>query len=132
MYASVCNTQRFLDIGMLDEKFFSGSGEDYDYSCRASMMGYRSVGTTLSYVFHHWSASFKAIHEEEDVRSLQIPELNWNGTDEKWGIGFDIWGYKCDECGERLIKSEDYDTIFTCRKHPKIRYQMPEQTIMPL
>lgn len=129
MYASVCHTQRFLEVGMLDERYFPGSGEDYDYSCRASMMGYRSVGTTLSYVFHHWSSTFKAIQGEDDVKSLMIPELAWNHNHEKWGIHFDIWGVKCEVCGERLEKS---GIIFTCKKHPEVKYTMPEQTVSPL
>lgn len=132
MYASVCHTERFLEVGMLNERYFPGAGEDYSYSCRASMMGYRSVGTTLSYVFHHWSATFKAIQDEENVKSLMIPELMWNQNHEEWGPEFDIWGYKCEICHNRLIKDDDYDNIFTCKKHPQIRYQMPEQTIVPL
>lgn len=132
MYASVCHTQRFLEVGLLDEKYFPGSGEDYDYSCRASMLGYRSVGTTLSYVYHHWSKTFQAMQEQEDVRSLMVPELNWNGTSEKWGEGFDIWGVKCPKCEERLVKKDGSDLFFTCEKHPEIEYQMPEQVIMPL
>ena len=130
MYASVCHTQRFLEVGMLCERFFPGSGEDYDYSCRASMLGYRSVGTTLSYVFHWWSSTFKAVHEEDDVRSLMIPELSWNGTSEKWGDGFDIWGVKCPECTERLVMKEDGS--FTCKQHLEVNYTMPEQYIAPL
>lgn len=132
MYASVCDTRRFLEVGMLCERYFPGSGEDYDYCCRAYMTGYRSVGTTLSYVFHHWSATFKAMQEEDDVKSLMIPELNWNQNHEKWGPEFDIWGYKCSECHNRLEKSKDYDNIYTCKNHPKIQYQIPEQTISPL
>lgn len=132
MYASVCHTQRFLEIGMLDEKFFPGSGEDYDYSCRASMVGYRCVGTTLSYVFHHWSATFQALQEEEEVKSLQIPELAWNQTNEKWGDGFDIWGYKCPRCGEGMRCAKGNREIATCPKHPEETYTMPESTISPL
>lgn len=131
MYASVCDTKRFLDIGLLDEKFFPGSGEDYDYSCRASMMGYRSVGTTLSYIYHHWSATFKALHDEDDVKSLQIPELNWNQTNEKWGPGFDIWAVKCEECGAGMYV-KDKKNIAVCPNHPDKEYTMPENTIQPL
>jgi len=131
MYASVCHTQRFLEIGMLDEKFFPGSGEDYDYSCRASMVGYRCVGTTLSYVFHHWSASFKAVQEEEEARSLMIPELAWNKTNEKWGEGFDIWGVKCPKCKSGMRCADD-PTKASCPNHPEEIYDMPLSTIMPL
>lgn len=131
MYASVCHTQRFLEIGLLDERFFPGSGEDYDYSCRASMVGYRCVGTTLSYVFHHWSTSFKAIQDEDDVKSLMIPELSWNQTNEKWGDGFDIWGVKCPVCQSNMRCGDD-NTKASCPKHPEQIYEMPESTIAPL
>lgn len=132
MYASVCDTKRFLEIGLLDERYFPGSGEDYDYSCRASMMNYRSVGTTLSYVFHHWSASFKAIQDEDDVKAIMTPELNWNQTNEKWGDNFDIWGVKCSICGEGMRCPKDNPKIAKCSKHPEIVYPMPESTIAPL
>lgn len=131
MYASVVHTQRFLEIGMLDERFFPGSGEDYDYSCRASMVGYRCVGTTLSYVFHHWSKTFLAIQEEDDVKSLMMPELAWNQTNEKWGDGFDIWGVKCPICSEGMRCGDD-PNVASCPKHPDQTYQMPESTIAPL
>ena len=129
MYCSVCDTKKFIECGMLCEKFWPGSGEDYDFSCRSSMFGYRSVGTTLSYVFHRWSTSFKAIQDEDDVKSLMIPELNWNRTDEKWGPGFDIWGIRCKECNE-IMHTEDGRKA-TCSKGHTI-YQMPETTVEEL
>lgn len=130
MYASVCNTQRFLDVGMLDEKYYPGSGEDYDFSCKASMKGYRCVGTTYSYVFHHWSKTFKAVQEQDEVRSLMIPEIQWNGTSEKWGDGFDIWGVKCPECDEQMRCVGD-GQYAQCSKAHKV-YKMPEDTVAPL
>jgi GT2 family glycosyltransferase len=132
MYASVAHTRRFLEIGMLDERYYPGSGEDYDYSCRASMVGYRCVGTTLSWIFHHWSTSFKAIQDELDVGSLQIPELNWNQTNEKWGDGFDIWGVKCNECGANMRCPKNDSSVAYCDKHPDSPYMMPNSSVMPL
>lgn len=92
MYCSVVNTKRFLEIGLLNEKFYPGGGEDYDYNCRASIHGYRSVGTTKSWVFHHWSISMRSIFDEEKIRSLRDEKLVWNNNNELWGEGFDIWG----------------------------------------
>lgn len=132
MYASVVHTQRFLEIGMLNERYFPGSGEDYSFSCRASMVGYRCVGTTLSYVFHHWSATFQALQQEDDVKSLQIPELNWNQTNEEWGDGFDIWGVKCPECSASMRCPPENKKIASCPNHPNQVYSMPDLTIMPL
>lgn len=130
MYASVCHTQRFLEIGLLDEKFYPGSGEDYDYSCRARMFNYRSVGTTLSYVYHHWSATFKAAQDEDKVRSLMIPELNWNHTNEKWGEGFDIWGVPCPQCKTIMVTKDGITAC--CPKHITESYRMPDSTVAEL
>jgi GT2 family glycosyltransferase len=130
MYACVCDTQRFLKIGMLDNKYYVGSGEDYDYSCRARMMGFRSVATTKSWVWHWWSSTFRALRaEKEEVKSLQIPELSWNHNHEKWGENFDIWGVKCSKCGEQM-RSKDGVTA-TCSKNHEV-YQMPETNFLPL
>src|SRR5690606_5320699 len=60
LYRSVADTRRFLDIGYIDERYYPGGAEDYDFCCRASMRGYRSVGTTKSWVFHHWSKTLNA------------------------------------------------------------------------
>lgn len=132
MYCSVVDTRKFLSIGLLDEKYHPGSGEDYDFSCLSSMWGYRCVGTTMSYVFHHWSKTFQAMQDEDDVKGLMMPELNWNGTSEKWGEGFDIWGIKCPEpdCPERMRTSDGITA--TCPIHHDRGYKMPESTIMPL
>lgn len=131
MYACVCDTRRFLDIGMLDEKYFPGSGEDYDYSCLARMKGYRSVATTKSWVWHHWSSTFRALRaEKEEVKSLQMPELEWNQNHAKWGENFDIWGVKCPQCSAEMRTKDG--KIATCPKHPNETYEMPESTQIPL
>ena len=131
MYACVCNTRRFLEVGMLDERYFPGGGEDYDYSCLARMKNFRSVATTKSWVFHHWSSSFRAMRDElEDVKSLKTPELHWNHNHEKWGENFDIWGVKCSQCGTRMSTTDG--KIAHCPEHPDETYEMPESMIMPL
>lgn len=131
MYACVCDTQRFLKIGMLDEKYFPGSGEDYDFSCLSRMMGYRSVATTKSWVWHWWSSTFRALRaDKEEVKSLQMPELNWNHNHEKWGDNFDIWGVKCPICQQRMETTDG--KIATCQTHPDQIYEIPKSTSMPL
>lgn len=130
MYACVCDTRKFLEVGLLDEKYFPGSGEDYDWSCKSRMFNYRCVATTKSWVWHHWSSTFRALRaEKEEVKSLQMPELNWNHNHEKWGDNFDIWGYKA-PCGEQM-RSKD-GKIAVCPKHSDETYTIPESTTMPL
>lgn len=91
MYCSVVHTERFKEVSLLNEKFYPGGGEDYDYNCRANIKGYRSVGTTLSWVFHHWSMSM-TYEQREEIKGLIQPELKWNNNNELWGENFDIWG----------------------------------------
>lgn len=130
MYATVCDTRKFLEVGMLDEKYYPGGGEDYDWSCLSRMKNYRSVATTKSWVFHHWSSTFRALSaEKEEAKSLQIPELNWNQNHEKWGKNFDIWGVKCSVCEEQM-RSKDGKTA-TCSKQHEV-YIIPESTSTPL
>lgn len=131
MYCSVFKTTRFLEVGMLNEKFYPGGGEDYDYNTRANMAGFRCVGTTLSWVFHHWSKSFATIQEQEAVKALIDDKLRWNNNNELWGENFDIWGIKCQECDKRLVPNADM-TEATCPDHPNSRYAIPPLTLMPL
>lgn len=92
MYCSVVRTADFLGVDMLNEKFYPGGGEDYDYNARCNLAGYRAVGTTKSWVFHHWSKSFATIQDKDSVRDLIDEGLKWNSNNELWGEGFDIWG----------------------------------------
>lgn len=136
MYCTVVDTKKFLEVGFLDEHYFPGSGEDYDYSCLAYMHGYRCIATTKSWVFHHWSSTFRALRaEKEEVKSLQIPELNWNQNHEKWGTRFDIWGIRCSKCpkdtAERMVVGENKKEAH-CPIHPEETYTMPESVTMPL
>ncbi len=100
MYCSVFDTAKFLEVGMLDEHFYPGGGEDYDYNCRANMFGYRCVGTTMSWVFHHWSSTLNML-DTEKIKATVDDHLRWNNNNEKWGEGFDVWGVK--EKGKEAI-----------------------------
>jgi len=127
LYCSVADTKKFLDVGMLDDRYFPGNANDYDYSCRAYMRGYRCVGTTLSWVYHHWSVTF---HSNEDMQALDIPEIRNGDLNEKWGDRLDIWGVRCPECRDAM-RTEDNKTAY-CPKHPAEFYDIPQSKISPL
>lgn len=93
MYCSVFKTDKFLEVGLLNEKFYPGGGEDYDYNCRANMYGYRCVGTTMSWVWHHWSMTLNEL-ESDKIKALVQDNLRWNNNNELWGDNFDVWGIK--------------------------------------
>mgnify|MGYP001604794927 CR=1 FL=1 len=132
MYCTVVDTKKFLEVGLLPEQLYPGGGEDYWYSALINMHGYRGVGTTLSWVFHHWSTSFKDIKEKIEVGELIQEELKHNNNHQDWGPGFDIWGYKCSICQNHLQIKKDYDNIAVCSQHPEETYTLPESLLSPL
>jgi len=106
LYCSIFKTDIIKELGGLDERYYPGSGEDYDLCCRANMMGYRSVGTTSSYVFHHWSSSIGIIPQLEKDKLIDKSRV-WNDTESAWGGGFDIWGKRCPECNQHMKLDKD-------------------------
>src|SRR5260221_2126165 len=46
-----------LDVGLMDEHFFPGSGEDTDWNARAYQKGWRVLSTSKSWIWHWWSKS---------------------------------------------------------------------------
>jgi GT2 family glycosyltransferase len=130
MYCSVFDTQKFLKVGMLDEKYYPGGAEDYDYCCRACMHGYRCVGTTKSWVYHHWSKSIGP-EKREEIAKTQDEPLRFGDQYKIWGDRFDVWGVKCTSCEDRLQVIPD-TTVAACPNHPEEQFLMPDQTIVEL
>jgi len=96
MWCTVFRTEAFEWVGYFDERFYPGAGEDYDYLGRSYKEGFRCVGTSRSWVYHHWGVSKDRMHEAK--RAVVDPRLAWNKIYEIWPNGFDIWG----KCPDRL------------------------------
>lgn len=129
LYCSVVDTQKLLEVGLIDEFWYPGSANDYDLCARASMFGYRCVGTTLSWVFHHWSKTF----ENDELRNMLVQdELKHLDLREKWGDRFELWGTRCGrkDCDEIMHTDDGIKAV--CPKHPDSVYAIPENTIAPL
>ncbi len=102
MWFVVFKREAFDKVGLFHERFYPGSGEDYDFNCKCYSKNYRLLGTTLSWVYHHWSGSKgKGMGEgnTEDVVATIDPARAWNKLGELWpaelneGHDFDVWGY---------------------------------------
>ena len=129
LYCSVCDTKKLIEVGMIDEFFYPGGANDYDLGCRASMFGYRCVGTTLSWVYHMWTVSFKSVQAQEEIHALVQDDLKHEDLRDKWGKRFDLWGVRCTKCDE-IMHTEDGRNA-ACPKCNET-YQMPETTIEEL
>lgn len=105
MWCTVFKKEGLEEVGLLDERFYPGSGEDYDmmgriYSCAWPQdredcdINYhkRAVGTTKSWVWHHWGKS----KEKVGTLDLEMSRSNWNNLGELWPGGFDQWGHLID------------------------------------
>lgn len=129
LYCSVAKTDLLRKIG-IDDFWYPGSAGDYDMADTASMWGYRCIGTTLSWVYHHWSVSFEAASTEEDIKELVIPELHHTDLREKWWTNHEMWGTNCPVCGE-ILHTED-GILAICPKHKDQIYPIPPNTIETL
>lgn len=118
--ATWCTTfdrEKFWMLGGFDEKYYPGGGEDHDICARAYSKHYRMVGTSKSFVWHHWSSSRDHLDEVPEIQR----ELVWNNHDELWppkwngGQSMDPWAHWTDKDGN---------------KHPMKR--VAEVTITPL
>lgn len=97
-WCTVFRGDAFSKIGLFEERFYPGSGEDYDLDARVYRENYRMVGTTKSWVWHHWGSSKDKV-AEHDTQSLPIIEsLRWADTsflyppEKNEGQMMDPWG----------------------------------------
>lgn len=92
MWLPVFPREKLLEIGLYDERFYPGGGEDYDWNGRAYIRGYRCLGTAASWVYHHWGKSKDEIGTVTGQGVKIDPERSWNHLDHLWPDGFDIYG----------------------------------------
>ena len=100
MFLVVFKREEWQEIGMFDERFRFGGGEDYDSLARIYQAGYRALATSYSWVYHHWGQS----KDEKDGFAVALPRQGkaWNylstkGNPEEglWEPDCDIWGSGC-------------------------------------
>lgn len=97
----------FEEIGLLDERFFPGSGEDMDFMARAYKKDKRIVSTSLSWIWHWWSKSKDLFASGELEDKYYKPKDYWNNMGELWPEGHDPWGKRDGKLLPRV------DEIFT-------------------
>lgn len=109
MWCTVFKAGAFDKLGLLDERFYPGGGEDYDMNARAYSCAYpthreecdlefhwRMVATSKSWVWHHWGKSKDAISGVNPDHELFSSRPRWNDNGELWKPSFDVWGHYTD------------------------------------
>lgn len=104
MWCPIFKREAFIELGLFDERFVWGGGEDYDMLARAYSCAYpvervtcdptfhrRMVSTMKSWVWHWWGQS-KDIKETLDP-VLFAHKRPWNDNGELWTPSFDVWGH---------------------------------------
>jgi GT2 family glycosyltransferase len=86
--------EMFEKVGLLDEHYFPGSGEDMDLCARVYQQNMRIVSTSLSWIWHHWTKSkdLFASGQLEDPYYKPLDHPYWNDESKIWPHGFDVWG----------------------------------------
>ena len=98
------------DIGLFDERFLPGGGEDYDWSARCYQAGYRGIATSLSWVWHHWGQSKDARDGFDTALPLARPHWNYLSTKGDpvrglWDPDVDCWGHNCTRTDENVYRA---------------------------
>ena len=96
-WCTVCKTDALAKIGLFDERFRDGGGEDYDFMSRAYQAGYRCLSTSKAWCYHHWGRS----KDSPDGFNTALPSIgpHWNclstkgfGEQGLWDPDLDCWG----------------------------------------
>ena len=111
----VFKREALLTVGLYDERFVWGGGEDYDWMCRAYSCAWpvpreacdpslhrRAVISMKSWVWHHWGKS-KDESASLDPRLFEGRE-GWNKLDDLWSPYCDPWGHTRDGDHKPLIR----------------------------
>lgn len=113
-WATTFKRSALKEMGWFDEKFYPGGGEDYAkmcdiYSCAwpndredcDPKFHFRAVGTTKSWVWHHWGKSKDDVSGKDPENKLFESRSRWNDLEEIYGEKFDVWGHYTDDKGVR-------------------------------
>jgi len=90
-FFTVCKKSMFDAIGLFDESFGLGSGEDYDLCVRAARAGYRIKGGSKVMVFHWWGNTKDNMPKSESngISNYDLIAGGNQNMERKWGKHID-------------------------------------------
>lgn len=112
-YFTICKKQMFDEIGLFDESFGLGSGEDYDLCVRAARGGWLIKGGSRVMVFHWWGNTKDNMPTGKDnISNYDLIAGGNQNMERKWGrhIDKDPEGWSVSGSGGPAIPF-DSDTV---------------------
>ncbi len=88
-YFTICRKQMFDEIGLFDESFGLGSGEDYDLCIRASRKGWTIAGGSEVMVWHWWGKTKDNMPEGNANTNYDLIAGGNQNLERKWGPHID-------------------------------------------
>jgi len=90
-YFTIFKRQLFQEIGLFDESFGQGSGEDYDLMVRAAKKDYVIAGGSSTMVFHWWGATKDNMPKTADgsISNYALIDIGNQNMERKWGKHID-------------------------------------------
>lgn len=89
-YFTICKRDMFDKVGLFDESFGLGSGEDYDLCVRAARGGYLIAGGSKVMVKHWWGATKDNLPQDENFTSnYNLIAMGNQHMERKWGKHID-------------------------------------------
>lgn len=88
-YFTICRKKMFDEIGLFDESFGLGSGEDYDLCVRASRKGWKIKGGSSTMVWHWWGDTKDNMPEGNGTTNYDLIVGGNQNMERKWGKHID-------------------------------------------
>lgn len=110
MFCPVFRTDRLEMIGLLDERFIPGGGEDYDWMSRCYSSGFRALSSSHSWIWHWWGQSKDEPTGHDTALPLARPpwnKLSVRGFKEEglWDPDVDVWGKSGVRTDEKIYRA---------------------------
>lgn len=99
-WGTVFRADRLAEVGMFDESWTPGGGDDYDEMARIYQKSYRALSTSRAWCWHKWGMTKGSPSGFNTALPLARPP--WNklsvkgfGEDGAWDYNCNVWGKDC-------------------------------------
>lgn len=88
-FFTICRRRMFDDVGLFDESFGQGSGEDYDLDIRAARKNWIIKGGSSTMVLHWWGKTKDNMPKGIGISNYDLIAAGNQNMERKWGKHID-------------------------------------------